>query len=167
MSARPGNRVPHDDRHHLLLDELHHGLQQLRALHLVAIQAAHQILPGVPDDLAGQRQLAEQVEGARIEFEGALVLQLADDVLLHQLQRRLRVDEVVVEDLLQRDERVVGLLLEDLVAVARQRGVEVGGPLLPELAEPGAFGPPRCARALRARASAGGRCSPPRPRRAP
>ena len=132
-----GDGVADDDGHHLLLDELHHGLHEVWFLDLVGIQPAHQVLPGMTNYLAGQRQIAQLVKGARIEFQRALILQLFDDVVLHQFQRRLGVDEVVMEDRLQRDQRVVGLLFEDLVAIARQFGVEVGGTLFPEFAEPG------------------------------
>ena len=50
----------------------------------------------------------------------------------------LRVDEVVVEDLLQRLERVPGLLLERLVAPPRQRLVVVGRPIFAQPADAGA-----------------------------
>jgi len=42
----------------------------------------------------------------------------ADDVAADDLERDLGVDEVVVEDLLKGNQRVIGLLLEDAVAVA-------------------------------------------------
>ena len=50
----------------------------------------------------------------------------------------LGVDEVVVEDFLQRLERVPGLLLEDLVAPPRERLVVVGGSIFAQLADAGA-----------------------------
>ena len=43
---------------------------------------------------------------------------------------------MVVEDLLERDQRVVGLLLENAVAIPREGFAEIRGPLLPELADP-------------------------------
>ena len=50
----------------------------------------------------------------------------------------LRVDEMITENLLERHQRVVGLLLENAVAVARQGFVVVGGALLPQFTDPGA-----------------------------
>ncbi len=132
-----GDGMTHDNGHHLVLDEGDDRLHQLRFSDLVSVQTTHEILTSMADDFAGQRQVAELVKSARIELEGALILQLADDVVLHQFQGCLGVDEVVVEDGLQRDERVVGLLFEDLVAVPRQRGIKVGGAFLPQLAEAG------------------------------
>jgi len=131
----PRDRVAHHDGHHLFLDEGDHALKNIRLPNLVAVEAAHEILPGVQDDLAGHGQPAQALEGARVEFERALVFELADDALAHALERGLRVDEVVVKDSLERDEGIVRVLLEDAVAVARERLAEVGGPLLPCLAD--------------------------------
>jgi hypothetical protein len=107
-------------------------------LDFVAIQAANQILTGVADDFAGDRESAEEIVGAGVEFEGALVFELANDVFLDQFEGRLGVDEVVVEDFLEGDEGVVGLLFEDFVAIAGEAGVEVGGAFFPEFTEAGA-----------------------------
>ena len=106
-------------------------------LDLVAVEAAHQVLAGMPHDLAGHRQAAQHVERARIELERTLVFQLADDVFPHQLERGLGIDEVVVEDFLERHQRVVSLLFEDAVAVARQILAEVRRPFLPKLPDAG------------------------------
>src|SRR5262249_57802246 len=78
---------------------------------------------------------SEQVDGARVELERALVGQLLEDVLLDRVDRTLRVHEVVMENLLERAQRVPRLLLERLVAPARQRLVDVGGALLEEGAD--------------------------------
>ncbi len=88
----------------------------------------------MPDDLAGQRQPPKPVEGARVQLQRALIFQLADDVGLHFGDGRLGVDEVVVEDLLEGNQRVVGLLLEDAVAVACQPLAKVRRPFLPPFA---------------------------------
>ena len=64
-------------------------------------------------------QLPKPVEGARVQLQRALVFELADDVGLDFGDGRLTVNEVVVEDLLNGNQRVVGSLLEDAVAVAR------------------------------------------------
>ena len=133
--SAPGDGVTDDDGHHFLFDEGHHGLHELGFLHFVAVQTAHEVLTRMTHDLAGQRKVAQLVEGARIEFEGTLVLELANDVVLHQFERCLRIDEVVVEDLLERDQGVVGFLFEDLVAIARQCWIEVGGAFFPEFSE--------------------------------
>ena len=71
------------------------------------------------DDFAGQRQSPKPVEGARVQLQRALVFEFADDVGLHFGDGRLTVNEVVVEDLLEGNQRVVGSFLEDAVAVAR------------------------------------------------
>jgi hypothetical protein len=133
-----GDGVADDDGHHLSLDEIDNGLHDFRMFDLVAIQAANQILTGVADDFAGNRESAEEVVGAGVEFEGALVFELANDVFLDQFEGRLGVDEVVVEDFFEGDEGVVGFLFEDFVAIAGEAGVEVGGAFFPEFAEAGA-----------------------------
>jgi len=135
----PGNGVAHDDGHDFLLDELDDALEGGGVLGGVTIEAVNEFLPGCADDLAGKRKAAEEVVGAGLKLEGALVLELADDIAANDLKRGLGVDEVVVEEFLEGDECVVGLLLEDAVAIACQSLVEVGGALLPELADAGAF----------------------------
>ncbi len=83
----------------------------------------------------GQRNVTQGVIGVGIEFERTLIFQLADDVLLDDLDARLGVDEVVVEDLLERNERIVGLLLEGPVAVACEVFVEVRLAFLPQFTD--------------------------------
>ena len=46
----------------------------------VAVEAIDQLLAGIADDLAGKGEAAEEIVGARLELEGALVFELADDV---------------------------------------------------------------------------------------
>ena len=87
------------------------------------------------DDLGGQRNVAQRVVGARIEFQRTLVFQLADDVALDDVDGRLGVDEMVVEDLLERNERIIGLLLESPVAVAGELRIEIRVALFPQLAD--------------------------------
>src|SRR5271165_2841810 len=129
-----GDRVANHDGHHLTFNELDYPTEGFWLLHFVAIQAADELLAGVPDDLAGQRQPPKPVEGARVQFQRALVFELADDVGLHFGDGRLGIDEVVVEDLLEGNQRVVGLLLEDAVAVARKPLAKVRRPFLPPFA---------------------------------
>ena len=109
----------------------------------------------------------QPLHGARVELERALILQLLQDVLLDLLERPLGVDEVVVEDFLERLERVPGLLLERLVAPPRQRLVVVGGPILAQLADAGAPHFLVVGAAFRGRVSAGARSIPSLRRTAP
>ena len=85
-SGEAGDRVAHDDRHDLLLDERHHLLEKPGVLELVGVEPLHQLLPGVHDDFTGQRQAAQAVEGAGVELERALVLELVEDVVLDLLE---------------------------------------------------------------------------------
>jgi len=94
--------VSPDDGYELLLDEAGDGGEETRFLELVGVEALDQLLAGVEDDVAGQRQAAQAVEGARVELEGTLVLEFVEDVALDLVERALGVDEVVVEDLLER-----------------------------------------------------------------
>ena len=128
------DRVANHDRHHLAFNELDYPPEGFWLLHLVAVQPADEVLAGVADDFAGQRQPPKPVEGARIQLQRALIFQLADDVGLHLGDGRLGIDEVVVEDLLEGNQRVIGLLLEDAVAVARQPLAKVRRPFLPPFA---------------------------------
>jgi hypothetical protein len=73
----------------------------------------------------------------RIEFEGALVLEFLEDVFLDLGDRALRVDEVVVEVVLEGKEGLPGLLLEHPVTADGERLVEVGGAFLLQFAAPG------------------------------
>ena len=60
------NRVTNDDRHHLCLNKFDHPAECFWLLHLIAVQAANEVLPGVPDDIAGQWQPPKPIEGARV-----------------------------------------------------------------------------------------------------
>src|ERR1700674_296607 len=128
------DRVANQDWHHLAFNELDHPPEGFWLLHLVAIQPPDEVLAGVPDDFAGQRQPPKPVEGARVQLQRALIFQLADDFGLHLGDGCLGVDEVVVEDLLEGNQRVVGLLLEDAIAVACQPLAKVRCPFLPTFA---------------------------------
>jgi hypothetical protein len=57
----------------------------------------------VPDDIASQWQPPEPIKGARVQFQRALVFELADDVGLHFGDWCLAIDEVVMKDLLERN----------------------------------------------------------------
>jgi len=140
-----------DDRHHFHLDEVHDREKHLGVLDLIAVKPVHQFLAGMLDDLICQRNLSEAVKCSRVELQRALVFKLADDVLLDDLDQCLGIDEVVVEDLLERDQRVVGLFLEGAVAVAGEFGIEVGGSFLLQVVL----------------VLAGGRCFPPHRRKEP
>lgn len=73
---------------------------------LVAVEPLHEFLPGVDDDLTRDWDVAEPVDGPWIEFKSALVFELLEDVLLNLLDAPLRVDEMVMKDLLERPQRV-------------------------------------------------------------
>ena len=104
-------RVARDDRHELGLDDVDDANEQLGMLQLVAVEPPHQFLPRVQDDLLGQRQRAQPVVRARLQFQRALVLQLLENVGFDFFDRPFGIDEVVVIDVLQRLQRVPGLLL--------------------------------------------------------
>ena len=63
-----------------------------------------------------------------------MILEFLEDVLLDLVDIALGVDEVVVEDLLQRLKRIPGLRLENEVAAFGQRGIVVSGAFFQELA---------------------------------
>ena len=67
-----------------------------------------------------------------VEFQRALVFQLLQNVFLHNFQRCLSIDEVIVEQLLEGYQRVVGLFFKDPVTVACQIVVKVGRAFLPQ-----------------------------------
>ena len=94
-------RMPRDDRHELVADEIDDLPQQLGVLELVAVEPLHQLLPAVDHELLGERQRAQPLERPRVELERALVLQLLEDVRLHLGDRTFGVDEVIVIELTQ------------------------------------------------------------------
>src|SRR4051812_18296751 len=104
-----------DNRHDLAFDERDHLGEQLAVFELVAVEALYHVLTGVHDNLARDGDAAQAVDRARIELERALILELLQNTLLDGFDRTLGVDEVVVENFLQRPQRVPGLLLERLV----------------------------------------------------
>ena len=55
-------RVPGDDRHELIGDELHDVAQKLGVLQLVAVEPFDQLLPAMHDELLGERQRAQPLE---------------------------------------------------------------------------------------------------------
>ena len=132
-----GKRMPRDDRHHLLVDERDDPLEELGFAQLVAVEALDQFLAGVDDDLAGERQGAQAVEGAWVELERALILEFPDNVLLDLGERALGVDQVVVEDILEGKQRFPRLLLEHAVAAAGELLLEIRDALLHQLAGAG------------------------------
>jgi len=88
------------------------------------------------DDLRRQGDRRDKVIRVFRQLEGALILEFLDDAGLDFRQRTLRVDEVVVEDVAQGLQRLVGAFLEDAVAVAGGVCREVG---LADLGERAAF----------------------------
>jgi dTDP-glucose 4,6-dehydratase len=127
-----GDGMADDYGHHPLLDKLHDFGEQPAVFNFIFIQPPHEVLPGMLGDLIGDRQHAEAVEGPRVQLQGALVVQFANDVFMNNLQGLLRIDEMVVKNFLQGDQCIVGLLLEDAVAVPGQGFIEVGGALFHE-----------------------------------
>ena len=107
-----GNRMALHDREDFLGNESHHLTEEFRLAEFIAVQPFDQLLAGVNDDFIGHGHIAETVHGARIELESALVIELLEDVLFDFVQRALGVDEVIVEGLLERLERVPRLVLE-------------------------------------------------------
>ena len=121
-----GDRVGSDDRQELVLDQLDDLPEGVGVTLGVVVEAADEVLAGVLDDLRGQRDRRDEVIRLFGQLERALILELLDDAGLDFRQRTLRVDEVVVEDVAQRLQRLVGALLEDAVTVAGGVGGEVG-----------------------------------------
>ena len=83
------------------MDEIDDGVEQLRVLDLIAIQPVYQLLTGMLDDFIREWDMPQCIECSWVELEGALVFQLIDDVLLDDVDRRLRIDEVLVENLFE------------------------------------------------------------------
>src|SRR5207244_11547402 len=63
---------------------------------------------------------AQPVYGSRIEFQRALVTQFLQDVLFDTFDGSLPIDEVIVEDFLERLESFPGLFLKRLIAPPRR-----------------------------------------------
>ena len=133
-----GDGVPPDDGHDLAINEGDDLAEEFRVLELVGVEAFYEFLAGVDDDFASDGDDAEAVVGGGVELEGALVLELVEDVTLDLGKVALGVDEVVVEDLLEGLEGVPRLLLEDAVTALGEDGIVVGGAFFPELAVAGA-----------------------------
>ena len=70
-------------------------------LQLVAVEPLDQLLPAVHDELFGERHVPQPLERARVQLQGALVLELLEDVGLDLGDRAFRVDEVIVIELPQ------------------------------------------------------------------
>ena len=115
-----------DDRQELVLDQLDDLTEDLGVTLGVVVEAADEVLTGVLDDLRGQLDRRDEVIRLFGQLERALVLELLDDAGLDFRQRTLRVDEVIVEDVAQGLQRLVGSLLEDAVTIAGGVGREVG-----------------------------------------
>ena len=141
------------------LDEGGDLLEQRRGGVLVGVEAAHQLLPRVQGQLGGERDAVDDVEGRLSELERALVLELGVDAPLDVGERRVGVDEVIVEVPAQAGQGVVGQLLERPVAVPGERLVDVGGAQLHEARPRRSSAPSRCGRESRGRGSA---AAPPR-----
>lgn len=133
-----GDGVPDDDGHDLAINKGDDLAEEFRVLEHVGVEAFYEFLAGVHDDLARDGDDAEAVVGGGVELEGALVLELVEDVALDLGEVALGVDEVVVENLLEGLEGVPRLLLEDAVAALGEDGIVVGGAFFPEFAVAGA-----------------------------
>ena len=90
------------------------------------------------NNIVRDRNGAQTLVGAGVELEGALVLKLAKDVLLHLLEGALGVHQMVVEDFAEGLEGIPSLFFEDAVAAFGEFKVVVGGALFMELTKPGA-----------------------------
>src|SRR5688500_4563200 len=126
-----------DDRDNLFLDERCDLGEQLAVLEFVRVETPHKFLPRADDDFARNGNSAQPIDGARIEFQGALILELLENVLLHLLDRSLRVDEVIVEDFLEGLERLPRLLLEHAVTTARERLIVIGWTIFAQISDAG------------------------------
>ena len=133
-----GNRVADHDGDDFFVDERDDAGEERGLLEGVGVETFHHLLAGVDDDFAGDGNDAQDVVGAGVEFERALVLKLLEDVLLNSADLALGVDEVVMEDFLQRLEGLPSLLLEHAVTAFGQGGIVVGGAFLQGLADTGA-----------------------------
>ena len=89
------------NRQNFFCDETNDLAKKFRLAEFVAIEPLHQFLPGVDDNFIGHGHMPQAVHRARVEFKGALVVELLQDVLLDLVQRAVRVDEVIMEGLLE------------------------------------------------------------------
>src|ERR1700712_1048880 len=71
----------------------------------------------------------------RVEFEGALILKLLEDVLFDFLDRALGVNEVVVEYFFERLQGGPRLLFEHAITPLSQAFVVIGGAFLRKLTD--------------------------------
>ena len=58
-----------DDGHEFGVNELHHLLEKLRVLKVVAVEPVNEVASGVIDDVAGLGEDAQDIVGARVELQ--------------------------------------------------------------------------------------------------
>src|SRR5687768_12923872 len=126
-----------DNWDNLFLDERCDLGEQLAVLEFIRVEAPHKFLPRTDDDFARNGNSAQPIDGSRIEFQGALIFEFLQNVLLHLFNRSLRVDEVIVENFLEGLERLPRLLLEHAVTSARERLIVIGRTIFAEFSDAG------------------------------
>ncbi len=99
--SAPGDCVALDDGHELVDDHVDDRYEQFGVFQFVRIQSFHQLLARVHRDVFSEGDWTQSVEGSWIEFQGALILKLGQDVLLNLRNRAFGVDEMVVIDFFQ------------------------------------------------------------------
>src|SRR5262245_43445076 len=106
-------------------------------LQRIAIQPVHQFLPRVNDDGTGHGNAAEPIDSPGVQLQRGLITKFLEDVLLDRVKGALSVNEMVVENLLQRLKRFPGLLFESLVPATSQSFVVIGWAILAQVTDSG------------------------------
>jgi histone H3/H4 len=121
-----GDGVGLNDRQELVLNQFDDLTEGLGVTFGVVIKTANKVLTGMLDNLRRQRNRRDKVIRVFRQLQGALVLEFLDDAGLDFGERALRIDEMVMEDVAERLQRLVSALLKDAVTIARGVGRQVG-----------------------------------------
>jgi hypothetical protein len=113
-----GHVVAADDGHEFFINEANGLLEEVGVLGIVGVQPHDEFLSCVDAEFAGNRDTGNPVERALVQLQRALVAKFVLNTPLHFIDRAVGIHIVVVEDLAQGFQRLVGDLLKSAVTVA-------------------------------------------------